>query len=487
MSARPRRSAPPAPEKPEPQAAPGLFGKLPAKGDFVSRRLDPAFLDGFDQWLQRCTAVSKRQLGAAWLPAFLNTPIWRFVLGPGLLGDLPTAGVLIPSVDRVGRYFPLVLAVQLPGCLSPGTLFHGARAWFDAAEAVILTSLDDDFDFDRFDAAVQALGLPPYARAGMGGGNAAGTLRFGLDPDGDMTAAYGYILDQVLIGSKTGFSLWWTLGSDKVKASVLLSADMPAPTNFAAFLDGNWGDWGWERPAEGQATLAEMPLLLLKPTKTLPSAGRSHPGTRRKQNEDAYLMLPDLALWAVADGVGGHDAAGFASQTVVEHLGLMLAPLSFGSAVEEVRERLGEANDALRQRALTIGDTAIVASTVVVLLIYAGHYCIVWSGDSRAYRWRKGELECLTTDHALGKGGMVTHALGAAAELFVDTAHGPVEPGDRFLLCSDGVIKVLDDGELASSLADTSPERIVEAVIQDCLVGGARDNITAVVVINPAE
>jgi type VI secretion system protein ImpM len=462
---------------------PGFFGKIPARGDFVSRRLDPSFRSGIDDWLQRCTDVSRRQLGTAWLESYLNTPVWRFVLGPGLLCDSASAGVMIPSVDRVGRYFPLILAVQLPGCRSPATLLHAARDWFDAAEAVILTVLDDEFDFETFDTAVLHLGLPPYSRSDADRG--AGALRLGLDANGDMTGAYGQILDQVLVGSKVGFSLWWTLGSDKVRASVLLGSGMPGPTSFAAFLDGKWSEWGWKRPAEGETTLQDMPLLMLKPVVVMPSAARTHPGTRRKRNEDAFLLRPEVALWAVADGVGGHDAAQAASREVVEHLEKMLPPLSFGSAVEELRELLGEANASLRARAAVIADSSIVASTVVVLMVYGGHFCLLWSGDSPAYRWRNGEIQRLTKDHVTKLGGQVTHAVGAEAELFIDVVKDRVEPGDRFLLCSDGVVKVLDDLALQELLTEADPGRLVDAIMDDCLVAGAKDNITAVVVMTP--
>ncbi len=101
---------------PPPENQPGFFGKLPARGDFVSRRLDHKFRAGFDEWLQKSIAISQRQLGEGWLPAYLNAPIWRFVLGPDLCGEAPAIGVMMPSVDRVGRYFPLVLAAQLPSC-----------------------------------------------------------------------------------------------------------------------------------------------------------------------------------------------------------------------------------------------------------------------------------------------------------------------------------------------------------------------------------
>lgn len=459
--------------------SPGFYGKLPARGDFVSRRLDEAFRSAFDGWLERSIATSKRQLGSGWLPTYLRSPIWRFVLGPNLCGEPPVAGVMIPSVDRVGRYFPFIVAAQLPGCLSPGTLFHGARGWFDRAEALVLTSLDDLFDLDAFDRAVAGLGLPAYARTGSGAQPQA--MRLDLSEGGDLSATYAHILDRVLMGSDMRFSLWWTVGSEKVRASVLLGQGMPAPTNFAALLDGNWDEWGWERPS-GTASVDDLPLLMLKNVATLPFAARTHPGTRRKRNEDAMLTRADLGLWAVADGVGGHHEAQFASRTVVDRLEQLLPPLSFRTTVDDVTGLLGEAHGLLHERAELIGESAIIASTVAVLLVYGGHFAALWSGDSRVYRLRQGVLEQLTRDHAAGRGGMVIHAIGVGDAPVVETVHGPLVPGDRFLLCSDGITKVLDDADLQRALAGDDPGRVVESLIQDCLVAGAADNITAVIV-----
>ncbi len=467
---------------------PGFFGKLPARGDFVGRRLDQAFRTGFDEWLQKSIATSKRQLGGAWMPAYLNTPIWRFVLGPNLCGEVPSLGVMMPSVDRVGRYFPLVVAAQLPGCLSPGTVFHSARAWFESAEQLILTTLDDAFDFEAFDRNVLAIGVPNYARAGEEA--RGGALRLDLHEKGDMSPTYARMLDQVLMGNNVPFSLWWTQGSDRVRPSVLMSPGLPAPANFAAFLDGEWDEWGWERPGEGAAMLEDMPILMLKPVAFLPAAGRTHPGTKRRVNEDALLLRGDLGIWAVADGVGGHEAAAEASRIVVEQLEQLLTPLSFGGAVDDMREALQAANATLRARASSMSDSAIVASTVVVLLAYGGHFCLMWSGDSRGYRLRRGRLECLTTDHALTKGGVVTHAVGAEEKLFVEHVHGKLEPDDCFLLCSDGLIKALQDEDienlLGTSLPGGSVDHAVEGLMQEALVAGARDNVTVAVVFNPA-
>ncbi len=124
----------------------------------------------------------------------------------------------------------------------------------------------------------------------------------------------------------------------------------------------------------------------------------------------------------------------------------------------------------------------MIASTVVVLLVYGGHFCVLWSGDSRLYRLRDGVLEQLTRDHATARGGMVIHAIGVGDAPVVETVHGPLVPGDVFLLCSDGIFKVLDDADITAALSGTDPGKAVESLMQDSLVAGAQDNITAIVV-----
>jgi type VI secretion system protein ImpM len=469
---------------------PGFFGKIPARGDFVTRRLDHTVLKPLDEWLQSSIATSQRQLGDTWLPSYLDTPIWRFIMGAGVCGEVAVAGVLMPSVDRVGRYFPLVLAVPLPGHVAPTKLIEGARAWFDGVEQLALSSLEDRFDLEVFDRSVRALGTPPYDATRNPAENAG--FRIGLDGEGRLGETYGRILDQVLVGFGSRFSLWWTTGSDRVTSSLLIAPGLPAPQNYAAFLDGRWERWGWERPADTTLHLAEadLPILLLKPVIELPSHGRTHPGTRRSVNQDAFLVRADLGLWSVADGLGGHSAGEVASATVVNTLNAVLPPLSFRGFVEDVREALSDANLSLRDRAMTVGgEQALIASTAVVLLIYAHHFTCLWAGDSRVYLLRDGQLRQLTVDHvAVGLNNqqrssmLVTRAVGAADRLEIDMVQDTVLPGDRFLLCSDGVTKVLPDAEIAAILGGPSPRETVDALIESILVGGAPDNLTAVIV-----
>lgn len=473
---------------------PGFFGKIPARGDFVTRRLDPAVVKHLDDWLQLSIATSQRQLSDAWLPSYLETPIWRFIMGPGTCGDAAIAGVLMPSVDRVGRYFPLVLAAPLPGCAAPVRLIEGARAWFETVEALALKSLENGFDFDAFDEAARALGVPNYETAEEAGGSNG--FRISLNGDGRLSETYGHILDQVLIGFGNRFSLWWTTGSDRVAASLLIAPGLPAPQNYAAFLDGKWERWGWERPADTRLKLDDddLPVLLLKPVVELPSHGRTHPGTKRQINQDALLVRPDIGLWAVADGLGGHEGGEVASAAVVEALNGVLPPLSFAGFVEDVREALRDANGSLRaQASMRYGEQALMASTAVVLLIYANHFTCLWAGDSRVYLRRGDTVRLLTTDHvAVGLNGqrrastLVTRAIGAADRIEIDMVQDTVEPGDRFLLCSDGVTKVLSDSELAGLLAGRPVRETVDAIVENVLVSGAPDNLTAIIVDVPA-
>src|SRR5690606_10627892 len=102
---------------------PGFYGKLPSRGDFVSRRLAQDFVGHWDAWLQQGLAASQAALGERWLDVYLTSPIWRFAVAPGLIAEAGYVGVLVPSVDRVGRYFPLTAALALPPGAAPASAF----------------------------------------------------------------------------------------------------------------------------------------------------------------------------------------------------------------------------------------------------------------------------------------------------------------------------------------------------------------------------
>lgn len=234
--------------KPE-DAAPGFYGKVPVLGDFVSRRLPRSFIDPWDQWLQRGLSESRARLGSEWLNLYLQGPIWRFVLSPGVCGDGLWAGVLMPSVDKVGRYFPMTLAACLPSGVHPLHLLFEGEGWFVQLEALALASLEDDFELMGFDAALDACIPPATLSAGSPGPAsfpALGAWRFPLEGDRATATALPSLTMPLLQTLLVGHSAWLTTGAAQIEPSLLLCMGLPADTGFAALIDGRWQQWGWE-------------------------------------------------------------------------------------------------------------------------------------------------------------------------------------------------------------------------------------------------
>ena len=235
-----------------PPPHPGYYGKVPVKGDFVARHLPRAFVEPWDGWLRAALSCSREQLGEEWLASYLVSPVWRFVLSAGLCGDWTVAGVLMPSVDRVGRYYPLVLAALLRGCANPADLAAAAGSWYARAEALARSSLEAEFDLAAFDKLVAQLGLPANASTEDaadfvpdGAVGPEGGLRLGLAGGGDLVTAYASIVHRILLSTFSRYSLWWTAGSERVEPSLLISGGLPRAERFAAFLDGRWEKWSW--------------------------------------------------------------------------------------------------------------------------------------------------------------------------------------------------------------------------------------------------
>lgn len=221
---------------PDPRA--GFFGKVTSHGDFVTRRLAPPFLRRWDDWVQAGLQESRQALGPHWLPTYLSSPIWRFALAPGVCGEQGWAGLLMPSVDRVGRHFPLTLAAF---AAAPLDCAMRLQAWFDRLEELALSSLREDFSLDEFDAALCALEAP---------GGAAPDSVIALDGEQPLAAQLASsgsdLLARVAAAALRGRSLWWTDGSPQVAPCMLVCEGMPAPAGFAALLDGGWKGRGWD-------------------------------------------------------------------------------------------------------------------------------------------------------------------------------------------------------------------------------------------------
>lgn len=225
----------------------------------------------------------------------------------------------------------------------------------------------------------------------------------------------------------------------------------------------------------------------------------SHVGRVRRVNEDSILSLPDQRVWVVSDGMGGHEAGDFASQTIVEAIAMIPEGLPPAEAMQALRASILQAHAAIAAEALRRGAD-IVGATVVALLLSDSHYVAFWAGDSRLYRFREGGIELLTTDHSTvaalvlassltwdeaehhPQSNTITRAVGVGEDLELDKVRGEVHPGDRFLLCSDGLTKYAGFQTLRRMVTGAPIETVCERLMQLALDSGGADNVSIIVV-----
>jgi len=227
-------------------------------------------------------------------------------------------------------------------------------------------------------------------------------------------------------------------------------------------------------------------------------ASESHPGARRTVNEDAVLTRPELGLWAVADGMGGHTAGDVASRAITAALGGLGAQRSLSAMVDQVDDALRSVNRQLRTLARAECEGKMVGSTVVAMVAGGPVGVVLWAGDSRLYRSRDGELAQITRDHnpmgdlldegliterraRRGEGNVITRAVGGQGELYLDVAVFDIRAGDTFLLCSDGLYRELTEPEIGGMLLGRSVDDSVRTLMAACLDRAARDNVSLVV------
>ncbi|HET7203753.1 MAG TPA: type VI secretion system-associated protein TagF [Steroidobacteraceae bacterium] len=486
----------------------GLYGKLPTHGDFLRRRVPDAFVVAWDRWLQASISHSRASLGDRWLDVYLTSPAWRFACSAGACGSDAVAGLMVPSVDRVGRYFPLTLAWMPPAGVTPIDVATRADRWFTAAEYHAIETLgSEQVDFEIFDQQLVALGdqlddvfrptnveLDPVDAEAVTAASAV-PWQVPLSRTGDIAQVFQQLLYHRLRGSFDPLVLWWTEGSSLVAPSCLITRGLPRAESFAAFLDGSWSDHGWQRagatlcqPESLADTLIENP-----PVSQFLSAGLSDTGLARKTNQDAFLERPEAGMWVVADGMGGHDDGDVASRAVCDAIADLVPADTFEATVDIARDRLEAVNSHLRRGTRQSPGRTQPGSTVVVLLARRALLAVLWAGDSRAYRLRAGSLQLLTHDHAAGPDDpdevaapgdalAITRAVGGADELELDVHRDRVRRGDRYLLCSDGLTRELDDTRLTSILSDGDAGACVRQLVRETISAGAHDNVTVVVI-----
>jgi serine/threonine-protein phosphatase Stp1 len=233
-------------------------------------------------------------------------------------------------------------------------------------------------------------------------------------------------------------------------------------------------------------------------------ASRTHVGLKRKINEDSIFVASERGLWAVADGMGGHEAGEVASAMVVDALAGLAAADDLDDLTGRVQDALAEANRRLVEMARASASKQSIGTTVVGLAIADGAFRCFWMGDSRAYRLRAGEIARVSRDHSLVQrlvdagmlkpedaethehANVVTRAVGVSEEVDVEVVSGDVEAGDQFLLASDGLTRVVRDEEIAAELQHALPEEAADNLLRLVLERGAPDNVSIIIIRVPS-
>ena len=229
------------------------------------------------------------------------------------------------------------------------------------------------------------------------------------------------------------------------------------------------------------------------------TGGASDKGCIREQNEDRFLTKPSSGVWVVADGMGGHEAGDYASQTIVDSVGSIGFPASAPDLQARFVERIERAHEDIQARSRELNG-ATVGATLVAVLAFEENFACIWSGDSRIYLLRDDEMRQVSTDHTeaqelLAAGSItpeeaenwprknvITRAIGVSSKPRLDEIYGVLRPDDVFLLCSDGLTEHVEDHEIDDAMRLGDAQKTCDDLIQMTLDRGARDNVTVVVV-----
>lgn len=235
---------------------------------------------------------------------------------------------------------------------------------------------------------------------------------------------------------------------------------------------------------------------------TFKSSATTHVGMVRKVNQDSYAERTDIGVWAVADGMGGHEAGEVASATVTDSIKTLQPTENIEDMVKAVEQSIMDANHELTEQASSYDSQRVPGSTIVVLIIKGNQGALVWAGDSRIYRRRDNVVTLLTRDHShvqdLVEQGVIleseaeshpmanviTRAVGISDPLELDSMWIDVREDDQYLLCSDGLSRLVTNEELGSMMANKDSEEVTQSLLHTALVRGARDNVTLICVKN---
>jgi type VI secretion system protein ImpM len=438
----------------------GFFGKVPTHGDFVSTGLGRTFQTELDNWIQSGLQASEQAYGNEWHRLFRATPPWRFVIERSVWGQATMVGVLLPSTDRVGRSFPLVIAAKLGSFNGNPRLLCFDETWFTAAEALAETSLTRDFDIAGFSTGLKRLRLP-HAK---------------VAPRSELPTS----------NDDNRISIWWTIDIDTRQATGFKTAGAPQAAHFLKLLKDRQAAAPSPKPTAVPEPVREDPAVVMEPAPpkklVIERSYATHPGTRLSINADALLVSESPRLFALADGVGDGSGAADAAKVTTNTLANVSAHDRLEALIQDVKGKLGRAHGLL-QSAHASSDREPSSASVVALTIRHDAFAVVWAGNARCYLVRDGMMRCLTRDHVeVGLRFALSRSIGSQRQLVPEVFTDMLQDGDRLLLCSAALARVLDERGIAETLLENPVKDAAAVLVQDGLIANSRDNLSAIVI-----
>ncbi|CDZ49592.1 type VI secretion system-associated protein TagF [Neorhizobium galegae] len=433
----------------------GFFGKLPTHGDFVWTGLGRKLHGAIDAWLQSSLEAIQAEFGGQWERRFRSMPSWRFIVEQDLWVPATVAGVIVPSLDRVGRSFPLVVAAQLHGFSGDPRSLCLDDTWFVATEGLAETSARRDFDIDTFTTNLKQL-RPPRP----------GQFYDGVEPSSFTQPG----------------TFWWRMNSEDRRMRGFRVSGAPGPSDFLKLFAE---DAAREAEQPGPAPRRQQATAEPKPATAnlkLLHSYASHPGTRLSVNADIVFISPIPSIFAIVDGVGDGTSAVEASKVAAGMLGDAKPQETIEALVQEIKGKLGQAHGLLQSGHLTSERSAPAASIVVLAALHES-FALLWAGDARCYLLRDGMMRCLTRDHTkIGLRRSLAKGIGLKGQLVPDVVSGRLHPGDRFLLCSNPLPQVLSERSIANIMLSTELGKVSAVLAQEALIGNCRENFSVTVV-----
>lgn len=501
---------------PDPRGT-GFFGKLPATGDFVQRRLPAAFTEVWDRHFEQAVSASRARLGEAWSAAWSEGAVWRYVLPAGICGNQAWAGIAGPASDRVGRCFPMTLAAPLDGPAAIAEVLRN-QAWFAAAERVHGEG-QGGLGVDAFDARVTALPDPlsPVTELHISvprlDWHAADHWRLPL-PLGGVDGGFLVSLWQQM-QAVPGLALWWTTGAPRMPPSALVTRGLPEPARYAGMLDVACADAPW--PAAGVAAAASAPTFAPAPVSAPAAAQATAPAVVApliapvappavRLPDDLSDLLGDLAppppavvpstaettvravdsggaralhrhdcaLTVVVADDGTPDPRRQAAAAVSELVGRFV-PSDFVAGMQALRTRLLVLHSRLQPMAAEPAGSVQEDGAVIAVHVTGRWADLLRIGSASAWHWHAGRLRSLFASageaapvEGAGLGGElddllfsrtspVAPGLGSPGQLSCDEVVCEIEPGDRLLLLATRALAELASPLLAEALALPTP------------------------------